>query len=612
MLIDIELLVIYFTCYLSSYYYFFFTEKNSEDILLDLTRMHTAIRPTIQMRVLSMFSRLHFWRHCRRPTHVFPSCTFKEFRTLSHTSFSVPKILKQSDPREFGGYFIRPSVVYFSSQPRPSLDDIKINKVILSLETVKEHFELFESIKNSASIVNRVTMLHSIAKITGRDGNQRRALEQEKGKSRQALNSAYLTLLDSISKDIAKCKPWDLANVIWALGKVKEKDHELVQVCERVILSRDITAFDNVNITQIASGCINLDLTATEISSTLQESIRNGQLKIANFDNQLLSSMLMLFAKSDGSTVELFDIFLQEILSRDFLLMSSSDLALFVWSFAKKELKADTSFDKVEEEILRRGTANLKKRDLLQILWAFSRSKKGSKQLFNTLDNDLVVKREEGFNNAELLQIVGSFARRNIANAKGFDLVKDEVFNRGVCRFQFHELVLILHSFVSARRHDNKLVKEIESELLSRDVKQFCNGHLCQVAWSLGRARTSDSQMFNVIEAEVFQRGLHQFSRIQKFMLLRGYIEAKRGSSKFYESMQSSLVTNDFSDLTARDIYDFAWCFSEAGVNTGPLFEALEKEILNKGNIVFSNLQISSIKKSFQKVGKGTKELFKL
>ena len=479
------------------------------------------------MRALSMFTSVHPLRHGRCLTQVFPSCTIKEFRNLSQTSWSSPKILNQLEPRKIGSYFLKPSVVHFSRRPRPSEDDIKMNKVIMSLKTVKEQLELFERIKNSASIVNRVTMLHRIAKITERNGNQSQVLEQEKGKSIQALNSAYLTLLDSISKDIAKCQPRGLANVMWALGKLGEKDHELVQVCERAILSRDITTFDNVHITQIVSGCINLDLTATEISSTLQESIRNGQLKLSNFENQVLSAMVMLFAKSDGCAVELFDIFLEEILSRDFLLMSSSDLAQFVWSFAKKELKADTLFDKVEEEILRRGTANLKRRDLFQILWGFGRSKKGSKHLFNTLDNNLVVKGEEGFNNAELLQIVGSFARRNITNAKVFDLVKDEVFNRGVGKFQFHELVLILHSFVSARRHDNKLVNEIECELLSRDVKQFGNGHLCQLAWCLGRARKSDSKMLNVIEAEVFKRGLHHFSRVQKFMILRGFIEAK-------------------------------------------------------------------------------------
>ena len=193
-------------------------------------------------------------------------------------------------------------------------------------------------------------------------------MEQEKGKSRQALNSAYLKLLDSISKGIGKCKPRNLANVMWVLGKLEEKDHELVQVCERAILSRGITTFSNVHICQIVSGCVNLDFTASEISSTLQESIPSGQLKLSNFNNQLLSVMLMLFAKSDVCAVELFDTFLAEILSRDLLLMDIYVLTLFVWSFAKKELKADTRFDKVEEEILGRAAANLERRDVVQIL----------------------------------------------------------------------------------------------------------------------------------------------------------------------------------------------------------------------------------------------------
>ena len=119
------------------------------------------------------------------------------------------------------------------------------------------------------------------------------------------------------------------------------------------------------------------DLTATEISSTLQESIRNGQLKLSNLDNQLLSAMVMLFAKSDGCAVELFYIFLKEFLSRDFFFMDNADFTLFVWSFAKKELNADTLFDRVEEEILRRGTANLERRQTVQILWAFGKAKKG-------------------------------------------------------------------------------------------------------------------------------------------------------------------------------------------------------------------------------------------
>ena len=559
------------------------------------------------MRVLSLFTSLHSLRHCRHLTQEFPS-----FRNLSSTSRPLFSILKLRDPIKLDQYFLRPSVNYFSSRPRPSEDDIEINKRKFLLKTVEKQLELFESIKDSADIVNRVTMLYNIAKITQRDGKQKQVLEQEKDKSRQALNSAYVALLDSISKDISKCQPRGLANVLWALGQVQEKDHKLVEVCERVILSHDITAFNNVEIGQIANGCVNLNLKATEISSRLQESIRNGQLKISKFENRGLSAVLMLFAKTDGCPAKLFNIFLEEILSRDFLLMSSSDLAQFVWSFAKKDVKEDELFSRVEGEILRRGATNLKRRDFFRILWAFGKTKKGSKQLFHILGNELVIRGEEGFNNAELLEIIGSFARRNMTNSKVFDLVKEEVFNRGFHMFQIHELVLILFSFVSARRQDNKLVEEIESELLTRDVKQFDNALLCHVAWSLGRARWSDSKLFNVIEEAVFHRGLDHFAKSEKFMLLRGYIEAERGSLVFYDHLQSSLSKNDFLDFTAVEISELAWCSSEGGVNTGPLFDALEREILNKGKDGFSQKQLVSLKKSFQKVGKGSKELFKL
>ena len=179
-------------------------------------------------------------------------------------------------------------------------------------------------------------------------------------------------------------------------------------------------------------------------------------------------------------------------------------------------------------------------------------------------------------------------------------------------------LFLILYSFVFAQRQNNKLVEEIESELLSRDVEQFTNGLLCQVAWSLGRARQSDSKMFDVIEESVFQRGLHQFSKSQKFMLLRGYVEAKRGSRKLYEGLQVSFLKSCFSDLTATEMEVLAWYFSEAENNTGPLintgqlFDTLEREILNKGKLFFKTRQLKPIKKGFRKVGKGSKELLEM
>jgi hypothetical protein len=111
---------------------------------------------------------------------------------------------------------------------------------------------------------------------------------------------------------------------------------------------------------------------------------------------------------------------------------------------------------------------------------------------------------------------------------------------------------------------------------------------------------------------------LDQFSKSEKFMLLQGYVEAKRGSKQLYEGLQVSFLKSSFSDLTATNICGLAWCFSEAENNTGPLintgqlFDTLEREILTKGKCFFRDYQLNRIKKSFQKVGKGTNELFDL
>ena len=571
------------------------------------------------IRALPMLTSLHSLRHGRCLTRVFPSCTFRGFRKFSKASWSSPKILKQSKPSRICS-FLRPSVVHFFSQPYLSKDDAKINEVILSLQTVKEQLELFGSIKNSAETVDKVTMLQRIAKISERDENQRRVLEQEKGKSRQAFNSAYLELLDSISEDITKCQPTYLYAVMEALGKLGERDHELAQLCQKAILSHGITTFDDLQIEKIVNACFDLHLPASEIFSTLQESIRKGQLKLSNFEIRFLFAMLQFipFGMPNACAVELCNIFLEDILSRDFSLMDSSYLAFFVWLFPRKKLKVGALFDRVEEEILRRGAANFEITDVVDILSAYSQALTGSKQFFDIMGNELALRGLEGLKRSDVVRIVWPFATRDATNAKVFDLVRDEIFKRGVGMFEVIELVHILHSFAFARRYDNRLVEGIESELLTRDVEQFDNDLLCQVAWSLGRARKSDSKMFDVIEEVVLQRDMHQFSISVKFLLLQGYIDAKRGSRKLYEGLQASFCTSRFADFTAGDIFVLAWRFADIEENTGPLintgqlFDTLEREILTRGKYSFREMELLGIKRSFRKVGKGTNDLFQL
>lgn len=562
--------------------------------------------------ISSIYSSVRLLRFCPCLIQKISFWTFTGLNnryTTSWLSFAVTKPSRKMDEV----YFLK-FVDYsaLTNQSWPSREDIQINKRIVSLKTVEEQLELFESVKSSSNIVNRVTALVNIVKITERSEKQKEALKQEREKPQRGKSSMYMKLLESISKDISSCDAQGLANVLWALGKLKEKDHRLVPVCQNEIMSRDIKAFNNANICQIVNGCVNLNLTSSDIFSNILDAILNGQVKIQHFDNRGFSGILMSYAKVENCPVKLLNIFLDKILSKDFVSIDSGSLAAFVWSFAKKTFFPKELFHQVEKEILRRGTADMKHEEITQILWAFGTAEKGSRELFNLLDMGLTSRGVGKLDNAALLEIVWCFAKKNATKAKVFDFVKKEVLKRGPHVFQNHELVHILRAFVSAQRHDDRLVAEIERELCLKDVKQYDTGQLCQIAWSLGRARNYGSKMFDAIEAESLHRGVTVFSLKQKCMLMRGFIEAKRGTTKFCESLVNSFSTDDLHKLNREGICESAWCFSNAGVPVESLFRALEEEILAKRRSYFTKKNLDSLKKSFRKVGKGSKALFAL
>ena len=500
----------------------------------------------------------------------------------------------------------RPSMEYSTDLKslRPTKVKMIIERKIDTLETVDKQLDFFMEVKYMTDIVNRIAILYNIAKITEKDEEQKKVLKQEEK------SNAYTELLDSILEKLYRCLPQNLAILMWSLGINGEKHKKLLQLCEKKILACGISVFTYENIFQILNGCANLKMTKIPIFPKFEKAILNGDVKICDLENAHLSGILYSFAETSNGSVQLFEAFLEEFLSRDINSMNSQPIAEFVWSFARKEQDADKLFDKVEAEIISRDMTELNKTDFFKILWAFGKAEKGSKKFFQSLDGKLVSQGAGCLRNAELLDTVWTFSTRHFLEGAIFDVVKEELFDRGVQTLHTHELVLILLSFFSAQRYDDKLISEIEGELCLRSVKQIASTHLCQVAWCLARTEKSDSELFDSIETEVSRRGLSVFSKEEKLLLFQGFVEANKGSKKFYRLLCSSLLANELSDFYERDIQQFAWCLSHVDVETRAIFDTLEKEIFNNEKYKFNEKQLISIKRSFQKVGKGTKELF--
>ena len=487
-----------------------------------------------------------------------------------------------------------------------------LDKKISILKTVEEHLDLLRKFRKSVYTADRVAILCRIAKIIDGDKRESLVVELERRKSQWGQHSIYMESLECISQGISRCNAWHLANLMWALGKVHEKDHKLVAVCEREILLHGITSFNSAEICQIVNGCKNLNLVSSDIFAKTEETILNEDICIRDFKIHELSGILASYSKTGKGSAKLFNTFVKEILSRDFSKIGYRALAEFVWSFAKRDFVADSLFHNVEEEIIRRGISDLDNPSLTKLLWAFTKAGCGSKRLFYHLDNELVSSGLKRFDRGVLIEILWSFTKRNATDARVFALVEEEVLHLGVHKFKTHQLVRILFSFISAQRHNPLLASEIESELCLRDILQFTGGDLCQIAWSLGKAGKSDSKLFDIIESQIFQRGVRELPLKEShlLMLMRGFIEAKRGSTRLFEFLTHFFTETDFRCFRESEICECIWCFSEAGFKSGALFDSLEKEILNRDKYFFSGRQIAFIKEGFQRVGRGSRELF--
>lgn len=495
----------------------------------------------------------------------------------------------------------------------PTDAEIKLNRKIMLTTTVEGQLLLYKSVKKSVNNVNRVAFLFNIAKIIGKDRSQQQILEHEKELAKHGKSSTYIDLLDDIASVMSRCESRHLANVMWALGKIEERDHRLHLVGKQEILQQKMSSFNYAEICQIVNGCANLQVKAPEIFSRFQDVILAGNLSNNHLEDQSISGILLSYAKTNSGNKELFDHFLKEVVSRN-LMVSNRVIADIVWSFAKKGIFDDDLFNLVQGEIIRRGALDFNNADIVKILWAFSRAGKGTKQLYYLFDSALVSRGLKTFLSGELVETVWSFAKAKMKNAKVFELSEKEILSRGMDRLRTHELVLFLYSFTFAQREDVNVsfIEKIEAELCLRNASEFDIGALCQVTWSLAKAGISESKLFGLAEQQVLKCDVQKVSNSEKLMVMRGFINAQKTSKELFQFLYSSISTSNLSNLTEAQICEFVWCFSLANVEVDSLFNFLEKEILDRQKYHFSRKQLNFLKKGFLRVGKGSKELYKV
>ena len=494
------------------------------------------------------------------------------------------------------------------------MEEATLSEVILAMNSVPEVLETYKNFQDTAPMVqrNRVTVLYHITNIIQKDELQKVSLNADK--SPEGERSLFLDLIGQISKHISESSGRDLASIVWCLGRIGSspgKQHALVNICVKEILSRDITAFDTGAINQILTGLAALNIKKSKVWTKMQNGIITGEIQISDFNNQELIGSLGAFAKTGHGSPELFELYREEIYLRGIPSFSGAELSQLVFSFAKRGIEADKLFSHIEQEILRKGLDSFCDMKIFLVLWAFANSKSARtyNKLFNQINKEIVSHGVEGFKNSDLSNIVWCFSKVGVYNAKVYDIIKDEILVRGLDTFHRY-LLQLLWSFAMAKKEgysdfNEKAAKEFLSIVTaSKSVEKKL---LCEYAWCFGRLGITDEKVYQAIEMEFLGRNITHLKYMHIKKLLSGFSHVKKGSREFWEFLENATLQLNFSTLKAAEISSILLPFAEMEYKSPQLYDVVEKEIVQRGESHFTPFELKRIKTAMLRVGRDPK-----
>ena len=392
--------------------------------------------------------------------------------------------------------------------PASYVRELELNKEILLRHTVQEQLDFYESWKDQAcALTNRITMLHRMAKIVQNHRDQAQVLQKEKEKVLYEGQSAYFEILDFIADNILACKAQGLANVLWSLGKLKEHEHRLVEVCLKEISFHDVAFFYKAEICQILNALSELKVDDMRIFKRVEKAILEGKIKMSRFEMRQIVGILTSFIKMGYGSEDFYKQFEAEIVERGFIMFHNGEMTQVLRAIAiMGGDSSDRVFQKAEREILRRSPFKLRRTELLVILRAFAMADEGSEELFTAFDREIVTRRVKDYYSLPLCWIIWAFATRRMTKCAVFKAVARELHKRGFHNLENGELALCLYSYVLSEIPCAAFLKALETELMSRDLKAFGSIELCQVLWSCAKAGLLSPQLLQDLEDKILQQ----------------------------------------------------------------------------------------------------------
>lgn len=486
-----------------------------------------------------------------------------------------------------------------------SISPTDLAKDIAAMKNAAGYLDLYSNFKNSSGMtqVNRITILHNLAKFAVSPPKKNFSVTKN---VLQEHKHVFFDLLNSIRADFSKCKPRDLASIVWALGKLRENVLWFVMECEKEILERDEKTVTPPAVCQFLNGFASLDLRGLQFFAVIEQRVIEGKLNLKDFENRGLSAMLWSFAKTGNGCNEFYEKIKEEILQRDLNKFSSQQLGQFLWSFGVKEIQCNELVKVIKCEMKERsleGQTNEGIKRILRSLAKLKGSDEDNSDLFQKLGEEMLARGIHDFETGDLAILAWSFAKMCPKMEVIFDFLEEEINLREISDFRNHELSLLLWSFAKAEYVSADLFNAGQEEILSRNLNFFKAEQLSQLAWAFAKAAVPSSEFYIKLERQI-TGNLGIFSDNELCMIARGFAQASAGTVKLFKEIEEEILDRKILNQKPNFIPELAWVFSRCSYQAFSLFDEMGKVFKNEKRFSFKGVELKIINKAFFKAGK--------
>ncbi|XP_068730397.1 uncharacterized protein [Montipora capricornis] len=486
-----------------------------------------------------------------------------------------------------------------------SFSPIELAKGIAAVKKADGFLDLYSNFKKSSAMtrVNRITILHNLAKFAVSSPKKNFTATKKVLKEQ---HHVFLDLLQSIAADFGKCKPRDLASIVWALGKLRENVVWFVTECEKEIIKQDEKSIMPPAVCQLLNGFASLNLKRSQFFSFVEQRILEEKLNLKDFENRGLCGILWSFVKTENGSIELYKKIKDEISQRDVKSFNSQQLGQILWAFNEREIPCEELCGVIVSEIRERSLADQTNEGIKVILRSLAKigpSEKDTSDLFSKLGEEVLSRGIHDFDTGDLVMLAWSFAKMCPKMEVIFDFLEEEITLRKISDFRNHELSLLLWSFAKADYLSDDLFTTCQEEILSRNFSFFKAEQLSQLAWAFGRSAIPTSEFYHQLEKQI-TGNMRTFSNNELCMIARGFAQASAGTPKLFKEIEKEVLDQEIVHKKPDFIPELALIFSKCSYKAPLLFDEMEKVLKHQERHYFNSLEVKIINSAFSKAGK--------